>query len=139
MFKKFHTQKFINIIKCDYSILDTKKQLFIQLREDLKKSMLSKDTIRSNVIKSILSDLQYLKTNGKEITEDQIYNCIFKGIQSRKDSIKLFEQGQCHVFYPSFSCNYGSESRNSSFIRTANGVHEGQSGRFNFLFADFSY
>lgn len=66
-----------------------------ELRENLKQSMLAKDTEKTNILRLILSALTYYEIEkggaGYEATEDDILTVIQKQVKQRHDSIEQFQ------------------------------------------------
>lgn len=62
------------------------------LKTDLKRSMLAKDSARSTLLKSLISDIQYSEktTNGSSTSTNNITDVLFKAIKKRQDAIEQF-------------------------------------------------
>ena len=62
---------------------------------EIKKAMLSHDTIRKNVLSLIIAECTSLvASKNVEITDDVILSLIKKSSKQHKDSIKQFEEGK---------------------------------------------
>lgn len=65
-----------------------------QLQEDLKKSMLAKDTERTSVLRMVLSAVNYYEIQkggaGYEATAEDVLYVIQKEVKMRRDSIEQF-------------------------------------------------
>lgn len=62
---------------------------------EIKKAMLSHDTIRKNVLSLIIAECTSLiASKNVEITDDVILSLIKKSAKQHKDSIKQFEEGK---------------------------------------------
>jgi uncharacterized protein YqeY len=66
-----------------------------QLKEELKKSMLAKDTSRTSALRMALSALGYYEIQkggaGYEATEEDVQAVLQKEVKQRKDSIEQFK------------------------------------------------
>ncbi|HXS15152.1 MAG TPA: GatB/YqeY domain-containing protein [Candidatus Saccharimonadales bacterium] len=66
-----------------------------QLKDQLKESMMAKDSLRTSVIRFILSGITYYEINkggaGYEATEEDVMTVINKEVKQRKDSIEQYE------------------------------------------------
>lgn len=66
-----------------------------QLRDELKTSMLAKDTMQTSVLRMLLSALNYYEINkggaDYEATDEDVMAVIQKDIKQRKDSIEQFK------------------------------------------------
>ena len=70
-------------------------QLYKTLMSEIKKAMLSHDTIRKNVLSLIIAECTSLvASKNVEITDDVILSLIKKSSKQHKDSIKQFEEGK---------------------------------------------
>lgn len=70
-------------------------QLYKTLMSEIKKAMLSHDTIRKNVLSLIIAECTSLvASKNVEITDDVILSLIKKSAKQHKDSIKQFEEGK---------------------------------------------
>lgn len=70
-------------------------QLYKTLMVEIKKAMLSHDTIRKNVLSLIIAECTSLvASKNVEITDDVILSLIKKSAKQHKDSIKQFEEGK---------------------------------------------
>ena len=70
-------------------------QLYKTLMVEIKKAMLSHDTIRKNVLSLIIAECTSLvASKNVEITDDVILSLIKKSSKQHKDSIKQFEEGK---------------------------------------------
>ena len=70
-------------------------QLYKTLMSEIKKAMLSHDTIRKNVLSLIIAECTSLvASKNVEITDDAILSLIKKSSKQHKDSIKQFEEGK---------------------------------------------
>lgn len=66
----------------------------LQLKKDLKESMIAKDTIKKNTIKGILSEVKNFEIDSKEkhnLNEFSLYDTFSKMIAQRQDSIANYE------------------------------------------------
>jgi uncharacterized protein YqeY len=65
-----------------------------KLQEELKESMLSKDELKTSVIRMILSSLNYYEIQkggaGYQATDEDVLSIIQKEVKQRKDSIEQF-------------------------------------------------
>lgn len=69
--------------------------LYKTLMSEIKKAMLSHDTIRKNVLSLIIAECTSLvASKNVEITDDVILSLIKKSAKQHKDSIKQFEEGK---------------------------------------------
>lgn len=68
-----------------------------QLKDDLKTSMLARDTERTSVLRMILSAVQYYEINkggaGYTATDEDVMNVIQAQAKQRRDSIEQFING----------------------------------------------
>lgn len=66
-----------------------------QLQENLKQSMLAKDSEKTSVLRMLLSALNYYEINkggaGYEATDEDVVSVIQKEVKQRRDSIKQFK------------------------------------------------
>ena len=66
-----------------------------QLRDELKQSMLAKDTDKTAILRLILSALSYYEINkggaGYEATDEDVLAVIQKEVKQRRDSIEQFK------------------------------------------------
>lgn len=66
-----------------------------QLKDQLKEAMLAKDTLRTSVIRFILSGITYYEIQkggaGYEATDEDVMAVINKEVKQRKDSIEQFQ------------------------------------------------
>lgn len=70
-------------------------QLYKTLMVEIKKAMLSHDTIRKNVLSLIIAECtSIVASKNVEITDDVIFSIIKKSAKQHKDSIKQFEEGK---------------------------------------------
>ena len=70
-------------------------QLYKTLMSEIKKAMLSHDTIRKNVLSLIIAECTSLvASKNVEITDDVILSLIKKSSKQHNDSIKQFEEGK---------------------------------------------
>lgn len=70
-------------------------QLYKTFMSEIKKAMLSHDTIRKNVLSLIIAECTSLiASKNVEITDDVILSLIKKSAKQHKDSIKQFEEGK---------------------------------------------
>ena len=67
--------------------------ILTRVQKDLKESMISKNTIKSQALKSMLADMKYAQksSNRPAESEQALYAVIQKMIVKREDSIKQFE------------------------------------------------
>lgn len=67
-----------------------------RLREELKKSMLAKNEVRTSVLRLLLSAINYYEIQkggaGYEATEEDVLSVIQKEAKQRRDSISEFEK-----------------------------------------------
>lgn len=65
-----------------------------ELKEELKKSMLAKDTVKTSVLRMLLSAINYYEIDkggaGYEATEEDIMNVLQREVKMRRDSIEQF-------------------------------------------------
>lgn len=68
-----------------------------QLQEELKQSMLSKNTEKTSTLRMLLSAINYYEISkggaGYEATEEDVLSVIQKEVKQRKDSIEQFQKG----------------------------------------------
>lgn len=68
-----------------------------QLQEELKQSMLSRDTEKTSVLRMIISAVNYYEINkggaGYEATEEDVMNVIQTQAKQRRDSIEQYTAG----------------------------------------------
>lgn len=68
-----------------------------QLRDELKQSMLSKNTLKTSVLRMFLSAVGYYEINkggaGYEASEEDVLSVLQKEIKQRRDSIEQFKAG----------------------------------------------
>ncbi|MEK9178692.1 MAG: GatB/YqeY domain-containing protein, partial [Patescibacteria group bacterium] len=68
----------------------------VRLQEELKKSMLAKDTLRTSVLRLLLSSLNYYEIEkggaGYSATPEDVLSVIQKEAKQRRDSIAEFEK-----------------------------------------------
>lgn len=70
-------------------------QLYKTLMSEIKKALLSHDTIRKNMLSLIIAECTSLvASKNVEITDDVILSIIKKSAKQHKDSIKQFEEGK---------------------------------------------
>ncbi len=70
-------------------------KLYKTLMSEIKKALLSHDTIRKNVLSLIIAECTSLvASKNVEITDDVILSLIKKSSKQHKDSIKQFEEGK---------------------------------------------
>lgn len=65
-----------------------------QLKEELKQAMLAKDTLKTSVLRLLLSAINYYeiqKGAGYEATDEDVLAVIKKEVKQRKDSIEQFK------------------------------------------------
>lgn len=71
--------------------------LKIQLREELKQSMLAKDVLRTSVLRMVISAVGYAEIQkggaGYEATDEDVLGVIQKEVKQHKDSIEQFKNG----------------------------------------------
>lgn len=67
-----------------------------KLREELKQSMISRDGLKTSVLRMLLSALTYYEINkggaGYEASDEDVLAVITKEVKQRKDSIEQFEK-----------------------------------------------
>jgi hypothetical protein len=68
-----------------------------KLQEELRKSMLAKDTLKTSVLRMLLSAINYyeIKKGGAryEATDEDVLSVIQKEVKQRRDSIEQFQKG----------------------------------------------
>jgi hypothetical protein len=65
-----------------------------KLQEDMKAAMKSGNRIMLDVVRMILAEAQKEEiASGKEATKDDVIRIMKKGIKSREDAVKLYQQG----------------------------------------------
>lgn len=68
-----------------------------KLQEELKQSMLAKDTLRTSVLRMVLSAINYYEIQkggaGYEATDEDVLSVIQKEAKQRRDSIEQFQKG----------------------------------------------
>ena len=68
-----------------------------QLQEELKQSMLAKDTLKTSVLRMVLSAINYYEIQkggaGYEATDEDVLSVIQKETKQRRDSIEQFQKG----------------------------------------------
>lgn len=66
-----------------------------QLQDELKQAMLSKDELKTSVLRMLKAEVLKIQTDGSgtEITEDVIQTIIQKMVKQRKDSVEQFTTG----------------------------------------------
>ena len=70
-------------------------QLYTTLMSEIKKAMLSHDTIRKNVLSLIIAECtSMVASKNVEITDEVVLSVIKKSAKQHKDSIKQFEDGK---------------------------------------------
>ena len=75
--------------------LKMESQLYKTLMSEIKKAMLSHDTIRKNVLSLIIAECTSLvASKNVEITDEVVLSVIKKSAKQHKDSIKQFEDGK---------------------------------------------
>lgn len=69
-----------------------------QLKDDLKKSMLAKDTVRTSVLRMLISAIGYAEIQkggaGYEATEEDVMAVILREVKMRRDAIEQFIAAQ---------------------------------------------
>ena len=69
--------------------------LKLQLAEDLKTAMKSKDRIRKDVVILIRSSIKQVEVDERrDCTDDDVLQIIMKQVKQRKDALEAFKQGQ---------------------------------------------
>lgn len=65
------------------------------LLDDLKQAMLSKDELKTSVLRMLKAEIMKIQTDGSgtEITEEVIQTLVQKMIKQRKDSVEQFKAG----------------------------------------------
>lgn len=66
-----------------------------KLKEELKQSMLAKDTLKTSVLRLLLSAVNYFEINkgaGYEASNQDVMSVIQKEVKQRKDSIEQFQK-----------------------------------------------
>lgn len=70
-------------------------QLYTTLMTEIKKAMLSHDTIRKNVLSLIIAECtSMIASKNIQITDEVVLSIIKKSAKQHKDSIKQFEDGK---------------------------------------------
>ena len=70
-------------------------QLYTTLMSEIKKAMLSHDTIRKNVLSLIIAECtSMVASKNIQITDEVVLSLIKKSAKQHKDSIKQFEEGK---------------------------------------------
>lgn len=70
-------------------------QLYTTLMSEIKKAMLSHDTIRKNVLSLIIAECtSMVASKNIQITDEVVLSVIKKSAKQHKDSIKQFEDGK---------------------------------------------
>lgn len=70
-------------------------QLYTTLMSEIKKAMLSHDTIRKNVLSLIIAECtSMVASKNIQITDEVVLSVIKKSAKQHKDSIKQFEEGK---------------------------------------------
>lgn len=68
----------------------------LQLRDELKQSMLAKDEFKTSVLRMLISAISYYEIDkggaGYEATEEDVLTVIEKQVKQRKDSIEQYEK-----------------------------------------------
>lgn len=66
-----------------------------QLQEELKQAMLAKDTVKTSVLRMVISAIGYAEINkggaGYEATEEDVMTVIQKEVKQHRDSIEQFK------------------------------------------------
>lgn len=69
-----------------------------QLRDELKQAMLSKDELKTSVLRMIISAINYYEIQkggaGYEATEEDVLTVLEKEVKQHKDSIEQFKLGK---------------------------------------------
>ena len=66
--------------------------IYDQIQVDIKEAMLSKNTVKRDCLRSLMSDIKNQTVNaGKEITDDIVLKCVQKSVKQHQDSISQFE------------------------------------------------
>lgn len=65
------------------------------IQEELKKSMLAKNELRTSVLRMLKADIMKFEVSGdrKEATDDDILQLVQRGIKSRRDSAEQYREG----------------------------------------------
>jgi uncharacterized protein len=67
--------------------------IYDKLTADIKAAMLSKDTVKRDCLRSLVSEIKNQTVNaGKEITDDIVLKCVQKSVKQHQDSISQFEE-----------------------------------------------
>jgi len=65
-----------------------------KLQEDMKAAMKSGSKLALEVIRMMLAEIQKEEiAGGKELTNDDVIRIMKKGVKSREDAVKLYQQG----------------------------------------------
>lgn len=68
-----------------------------KLKEELKQSMLAKDTLKTSVLRMVLSAINYYEIQkggaGYQASDEDVLSVIQKEAKQRKDSIEQFQKG----------------------------------------------
>jgi uncharacterized protein len=68
--------------------------LLEKIDSDLKNALKAGDTIRSETLKMLKSDIAYEKgKTGKELSDEQVTEIVLRSAKRRRDSIKEFQKG----------------------------------------------
>ncbi len=69
-----------------------------QLRDELKKSMIARDELKTSVLRMLLSSITYYEINkggaGYEASDEDVMAVVYKEVKQRKDSIQQYEMGK---------------------------------------------
>ena len=68
-----------------------------KLQEELRQSMLARDTIKTSVLRMLLSAINYYEISkggaGYQATDEDVLSVVQKEVKQRKDSIEQFQKG----------------------------------------------
>jgi uncharacterized protein YqeY len=68
--------------------------MLAKLQEQLKESMKSKDTVRTSVLRMLISDFKYAQIEKRSALDDaESVQVIKRAIKKRKESIEMYENG----------------------------------------------
>lgn len=67
--------------------------IYDELTADIKAAMLSKDNVKRDCLRSLVSEIKNQTVNaGKEITDEIVLKCVQKSVKQHQDSISQFEE-----------------------------------------------
>ena len=72
----------------------------VELQNELKKSMLAKDELKTSVLRMLLSAINYFEIQkggaGYSATDEDVMSCIQSEAKKRRDSIEQYQNAQRH-------------------------------------------